>query len=457
MSLQTARTARSASSDGNRLTVDDDLFVRSDRVLGIPVVNQTVWRFDHPLDPAQVERLNRGLQRGPLARSIRRSWFPGARDTWAPSSVVAPVHVETSPIRPEGVLAWAEERAAVTLDPWSGPTWSLAMATTTDGGSVLSYLAPHVVCDGGTLIAAFAAAVEAREPGQLPAPGPPPGVRDDLRDAVRQAGLAARGMAMAAREVLTSSRQPSTDVQTSRDRVATDDRPGDDDPYRPPTVVVDLDAQGWEAAAARHGGTPNSLLVAIAVEVLLASGRAEAGRPVRVSLPVSLRGTDDLRSNATSGVAIDVDTRLVDGAGRVLDLAAVRARSRQAYTTLSTGRRDPLGPLTQLLPDSVLSVLARHVAAPLCLASNLGELPAPFAAPLGRPATSILMRGVMQGVTPSALRRTRGGLNVWWTRHGDTVTLALLGVDPDHLGDQDELVRLVDETTSRWGLHATPW
>ncbi|MCX6407603.1 MAG: hypothetical protein NTV28_11860 [Propionibacteriales bacterium] len=457
MSLQTAHTVPAAATDRNRLTLDDDLFVRAHRVLGIPVVNQTVWRFDRPLDPAGVERLDRGLREGPLARAIRTSRVPGARDTWVPSSAAGPVHVETAPLHPGEVLGWAEERAAVNLDPWSGPTWSLATARTTDGGSVLSYLTPHVVCDGGAHVAALVAAVDGGGLGRLPAEAPVPTVRDDVRDAARQVGLALRGGATAVRAALTSSRPPRSDVQTSRDGLLGPDRPGDDAPRVPATVVVDLDARAWDEAAARHGGTSNSLLVAVAVEVLLASGRVEAGRPVRVSLPVSLRGTDDLRSNATSGVSIDVETGVEDGVGRVVDLGAVRAQARSAYASLASGPRDPLGPLTQLLPDPAVAVLARGVSAPLCLCSNLGQLPATFAAPLGRPATSVLMRSVTQGVTPAMLRRTRGGLTVWWARHGGTATLAVLGVDPDHLGDRDELTRLVVDTTSRWGVGGTPW
>ncbi len=82
MNLQSTQVARATVTEGNRLTLDDDLFVRAHRVLGIPVVNQTVWRFDRPLDPTEVERLDLGLREGPLARSIRRSRIPGARDSW---------------------------------------------------------------------------------------------------------------------------------------------------------------------------------------------------------------------------------------------------------------------------------------------------------------------------------------------------------------------------------------
>jgi hypothetical protein len=173
------------------------------------------------------------------------------------------------------------------------------------------------------------------------------------------------------------------------------------------------------------------------------------------------RGRRDLRSNATSGVSIDVDTSVVDGTGRALDLAAIRSRCRLEFSALADGsRRDtltPLKPLMQMLPDRVVAQLARTMTAPLCLCSNLGDLPAGFAAPLGVPATSVLMRSVTQHVTPSMMRRTRGGLNTWWSRHGRTVTLGVLGVDPDHFGRQDELARLVREACRRWGVDATSW
>lgn len=442
----------------NRLTYDDDLFQRMRRVLGVPVVNQTVWRFDTPLDPERVERLRRRLARGPLARVVRRSRVPGARDRWIASDVAAPVHEQRCAVPPGDLLAWAERRAATDLDPERGPTWELATVPTTDGGSALSYLTSHAVCDGGGHVASLVAAAEGTDIGRLPVDDARTRWGDDVRDAGRQLVRAARGGAQA----VGTSRGHGGGVESSGPHAFHPERDGDDEPWRPPTAVVDCDALEWEAAARRHGGTPNALLVAIAVEVLMASGRVPAGRPVRVALPVSLRsGADDLRSNVTSGVSIDVDTRDEDGISRAGDLATIRSRAKREFTSLADGSRHdaltPLKPLMQMLPDRAVARLARGATAPLCLCSNLGELPASFTTPVGTAATSVLMRSVTQNVTPSMMRRTRGGLNAWWSRHGSTATLAVLGLDPDHLGHRDEIAALVVEVCARWGVHARPW
>jgi hypothetical protein len=453
----THRTDRAALD--NRLTYDDDLFLRSRRVLGIGVVNQTVWRFDRPIDVDRVDGLRMGLAGGPLARAVRHSPVPGARDRWVAAPDARPVHVEPRAVAPDEVLAWADDRADVDLDPERAPAWELSTAATTEGGAVLSLLTSHVVCDGGAHIASLTAAARGVDIGRLPVEHDRGSLRDDLGDALRQLRGAAHGTLAAARTA--RARVDPGDAQTSGQAAVPPGRAGDDGPFRPATVVVDCDAAQWERAARRQGGTANALLVAITVEVLLASGRVRPGRPVRVALPVSLRGERDLRSNATSGVSIDVDASVVDDVGRVPDLAAIRSRSRREFSALADGsRRDsltPLKPLLQMLPDRAVALLARGMTAPLCLCSNLGELPAEFASPVGVPATSVLMRSVTQGVTPAMMRRTRGGLNSWWSRHGSTVTLGVLGVDPDHFGSHDELGRLVHEVCGRWEIDVRPW
>ncbi|MET0821872.1 MAG: hypothetical protein ABWY58_12975 [Aeromicrobium sp.] len=454
----TERQVAPAATD-NRLTYDDDLFLRSRRVLGIGVVNQSVWRFDRPIDADRLQRLRTTLADGPLGRTVRRSAVPCSRDRWVAAPDARSVHVERRALSPSDVLGWADERAAVDLDPESAPAWELSAASTTDGGGVLSLLTSHVVSDGGAHVAAVTAAAGGVDIGRLPVDRPRATVRDDVGDGLRQLGGVVRGGAAAMR--LARDRVEVGDAQTSAQTPRRPDRDGDDRPYRPATVVVDCDADQWEQSARRHGGTANTLLVAVIVEVLLASGRVEPGRPVRVALPVSLRGARDLRSNATSGVSVDVDTCVVDGIGRAPDLAAVRSACRREFSALADGtRRDtltPLKPLLQMLPDRLVARLASTMTAPLCLCSNLGDLPAEFAAPLGVPATSVLMRSVTQDVTPSMMRRTRGGLNAWWSRHGPTVTLAVLGVDPDHFGSRDELARLVQDTCRRWGIDARTW
>ncbi|WP_406692576.1 hypothetical protein REH65_12655 [Saccharopolyspora sp. ID03-671] len=428
----------------NRLTFDDDLFLRSERVLGIPVTNQSVWRFDRALDTAELDELAHRLGTGRLGRRVVRGAVPGARARWVPSEAVPPVAVRTEPV--EDVLTWADAEAEKRLDPVRGPGWRLACAPTAAGGSVLSLVVSHVVGDGGVHVNAVVEAVRGVRAGR-PAPTP---VRwwDDVRDAGGQLLRAGRGVLRAARAPKGAPLPPGT--QTSRTR----ERAGDETPARPPCAVFDCDAEAWDVAAAARGGSANTLFIAVLTEILLASGRVSPDAPIKVSLPVSTRREDDDRSNATTGVSLAV----TPAGGRVTDLAAIRAASKRAFA--SAAEESPtrlLEPLVQLLPDAVVARTAENSPVPLCLCSNLGELPREFAAPTGFPATSVMMRSLTGGTSPALLRARGGGLTAWLTRTGGTLTLAVLALDPDHFPDARTLRDHAANTLATWSIPATPW
>lgn len=458
----------------NRLTYDDDLFLRTRRVLGVAVVNQTVWRLPVPLEPRAVRALLRGLADGPLQRVVRPGRLPGARARWSASAVSLDPTIEATPVRDDAVLTWADRQAQANLDPETGPTWALAAAPTASGGSVLSFVTSHVVADGGMHVGALQAAVAAAgfraDDGAFGAAGnrrlPRDGERirtglvADLRDATGQARAAVDGLRRAARQ----GPVPPVLAQQSSDRPRPEPQADDTQPAHPPVVVVDTDAATWHRTAHAAGGTANSLLIAVCTEILLAAGAATAGMPVRVSVPVSLRGKDDLRSNATSGVSIAVDTTVTpapERAGVVADMAQIRSRAAAEFRALTTGTRvdalGPLKPLMQMVPDAVAKRAARDATAPLCLASNLGRLPAAFAAPLGTPASSVLMRGVTQGLTRGRLRQMRGGLDSWWSEHDGVATLVVLGLDMEHLGELAQVRAAVETVYARHGLPVRFW
>lgn len=56
------------------------------------------------------------------------------------------------------VMAWVNAQAATPIDPEHGPTWALAYAPLTGGGSVLSFVTSHVVADGSLKLVALEAA-----------------------------------------------------------------------------------------------------------------------------------------------------------------------------------------------------------------------------------------------------------------------------------------------------------
>ncbi len=463
----------------NRLTYDDDLFLRTRRVLGVAVVNQTVWRIPAPLDVDALRALHRALAEGPLQRVVRPGRLPGARARWSASTRLPDLLIGSAPVPEPAVLAWAEQQAQVNLDPETGPTWALSAARTTSGGTVLSFVTSHVVADGGMHVGAFEAAVAgaaargafaggyaegapSSSGRRLPKEGERirTGLVADLRDATSQARAAVGGLRKMARQ----GSVPPIMAQQSADRPRPAPRPDDAELAHPPIVVVDTDASTWHRAAHAAGGTANSLLIAVCTEILLAAGAATAGMPVRVSLPVSLREPGDLRSNATSGVSIAVDTTVTpapERAGVIADMTQIRSRAKAEFAALTSGTRvdtlGPLKPLMQMVPDAVAKMAARDGTAPLCLASNLGRLPAAFAAPMGTPASSVLMRGVTQGLTRGRLRQMRGGLDSWWSEHNGIATLAVLGLDDARLGTPAQVRAAVESVYARHRLPVRFW
>ncbi|WP_141015378.1 hypothetical protein [Nocardioides sambongensis] len=442
----------------NRLTYDDDLFLRARRVLAMPVVNQILWRIPGEVPAERIDAFHRGLAAGPWNRLAVAGRVPGARPRWV-RGVASPLRVEHAPVPDDRVLEWGEARAAVRLDPVLGPTWEMTVARTVAGETLLSVVAGHEVCDGGSVLATVIAAAEGAAQRVLPRDGVQVRRRDDLRDALHLTREALGGL----RRVRQHRPSPlDPDVLTSDRQAAQPARGGQGArTYRPSTVAVTSDAAAWHRVAAEHGGSANTLLVALVTEVLTTARRVPPGASLKVALPVDTREPGDLRSNATTGVSIVVDTANVDGVGRVRDLAHIRARSKEAFAGLAAGTRtdplEPLKPLVQLLPDGLVRRLAGGSAVPLCLCSNLGRLPAPFRAPLGVPASAVLMRSVTQDVTPDMMRSRRGGVTAWWNEHGPEVTLGLLGMDPDHWPDAATLRHDVATVYRRWGLEPRFW
>ncbi|MDQ1106453.1 hypothetical protein [Nocardioides zeae] len=444
----------------DRLTFDDDLFRRSRSVLGISVVNQSVWRFAGPVSEEDLTELHGRLAAGRLTRVLVPPRVPGARARWVPG-VAPPVPVVTVDLPPADLMTWAEAAAEVTLDPERGPTWSLAAAVTTAGEGLLSLVTSHVVCDGGAHVRAVVEAAEGRSGRRVPTDATGPvavGRRDDLRDALHHGRRVVRGLRAAVRAPRPT---PAEGVVSSTSRPPPSPVPGGTGatPFRPPTVVAGVPSDAWHAAARAAGGTANSLLVALSGELLVRAGRVPPGRSLKVSLPVDTRGPDDLRSNATTGVSIVVDTTRDEG--RVDDLAVVRARAKSAFAALAddpaAGSSATLEPLLQVLPDALVARAAARSAAPLCLCSNLGRLHPGFRAPFGEPADAVLMRSSTQGVTADLLRTRRGGVSSWWAEHGATSTHAVLGLDPDCWPDVEELREDLAAVYGRWGLTPTFW
>lgn len=444
----------------NRLTADDDLFLKLHDLYGNALVNQLAWRFDEPLDPAVLERLHAHLAHGFLARRVMTTSVPFARPWWVSATTAEPLAVQQQPVSETAVLDWLLEQSRVEFDPLTGRVWRLSAAPTTSGGTLLSLVTSHVGADGGAVLYALGDALRrldagdtpdiATSSGRLVGSIPTDGLfRAHLADAVGRLRAAARGIraAIKARDV----REPDRNPRPAEPRLPLPDR------HSAADLVVEVDAAEWNAVAAAHDGTDNGLMVGVAVGLLGRSGRIEDGAEVRVDIPRSLRGLDDPRGNATTGLPIAVPYRK----GERTDLRQVRTAVKQAARAYSDPATTPalqhLQPVQMMLPKFVLGFFSRTAKAPECLCTNLGETGQGVATIAGVRARSVLMRPVVCTADTDLFRRVEVGLNLSWSSDGNTVTLAITGADPDRFPTREALRDLVGAEFEAWGLHPLFW
>ncbi|MGW8652224.1 hypothetical protein ACWGMO_22755, partial [Nocardia salmonicida] len=90
----------------NRLTADDDLFLKLHSLYGNALVNQLAWRFDEPLAPELLACFHAHLARGFLARRVHPTRVPFARPYWLPATESIPLGWDPVPVADEEILDW---------------------------------------------------------------------------------------------------------------------------------------------------------------------------------------------------------------------------------------------------------------------------------------------------------------------------------------------------------------
>lgn len=451
-----------------RIGFADHLFLRMHHGIGYPVYNQFLWWFDESVRREDLEKLRDNLSDGLLARRVCAASVPTARERWVNSSVSHALDFHPESIESTEVLAWADGRLGSDIDPETGLGWRLAAAPLAKGGTVLSLTASHMVADGGALVSAFRSAnsrsanVRAEHPQLAPPERGLAAIGADVKDAVEQLRSAAGWLlnsAVSALSIPTRSvpAPASPRVSPRRSEVATE--PAADSAWTSPHVVAEVDAATWNAVAKRWGGTSNSLFIAVLTAASGNAGRALVGDTVQWSLPVSDRAADDIRSNATKIVKIEVP--VTDATA--LDLSRIRSISKAAFTAFAATQAAGHAPagisqaLVQMLPDAVVARVPQPRDGAEGLASNLGVLPDDFSTVAGVRARAVSGRATFFGADAEFARSLDGGLTAWVCETDATVTLTVHAMDPDRFPDDRALTDHVAAALTRWGLSAHFW
>ena len=446
----TDRTPNAAAPP--RLGDEDSTYWLLHRGLGWSVVLQLVWEIPGTLDAADVNAFARRLSSGSLHRRVVSSRVPGARPSWVSAAGVVEPVIETPLVPSRDTHGWATDvLARVDLDAEAGRCWQVHSATTDSGDTVVSLCALHLVTDGRGLMTAALRAL-GPEPDESSSRSSAcalhaPTVVDNGLDTLRQVRAATAGIV----RVVRSRRDAGV--------TAGDPRPARSTPAaRAPSAIprwatVTVSAREFDAVATRHGGTPNTLFIAIVTGLLRSAGYAPLGVPVKAGVPVDVRrGADDDRANATAGVSV----LLADDPVTRGDHSRIRQACKDAYTRLSRGARTStahLAPLVWLLPTRlVVSAAAAGSGMPDAVVSNLGDVDDAILDVGNRRARRLAFRGMAQGVDPGGAHRFGDGVQSWLVRTSTHVTFSVLAFDESVFPDENVVrATLVDELAG-WGL-----
>lgn len=433
-----------------RLEGPDFVYRFVDTALGWSVVLQVLWRFDAPPTVDALTAMASRLSTGTMALRLVVPSVPLARPYWVPSSAVSDVVLDDVAVHTHSVGAWADDELyTAPLDAEGGRCWRLRGAPVDDGGFVLSLTALHLATDGRAMMSAAASAVsDAMQESTTPDTGTANLVTDAV-DAVRQIATAGIGIGKAvATAVLPGGSDTVVPIEMPSKSPLHQRAPGADYAW----ATVSVDEADWQSAAKTHGGTPNSLFIAVVSGVLRTSGYAPLGRPVKVGVPVSQRVDGDERTNATAGVSVYLVDEPVAGG----ELGGIRRKCKDAFTALGAGRRPAmihLQPLMQLLPASlVVKAVTSGSGIPDAVTSNLGSFPEELADIGGRTAESVSFRGIAQHVDPDLPYRFGEGVQSWLVQVGETVTFSVVAFDEDRFESHERLRRLLSDELTAWGV-----
>lgn len=437
----------------DRLTVVDEIFLRTHRGMGTPIALQGLWRTADAMEPALLQAIHDRLRRGRLGRRVVNPRVPGARRAWQPNTGAHALDLlpnavgtseagwPTTPISPTGddlasssvgplaentILPWADA-LGTDLDPEYTPGWRLSAARVDDGGTVVAVTCSHALADARGLIHAITVALDSLGAAEQGLPNAGKGVfttSSDWADARAQWTTIISGTAHALRRGIP--RPPATSTpDTSTDRAVR-------------STLLTFDADHWDTTAAAADGTANSLFIHLIANILWHNGFP--GPTIIASLPVDTR--DEPR--------VDNDLAMTEIAIHRADSpATIRDKAKAAYQRRMSSPASLPEEILQVLPDRWAHTLSKGAGERDILCSNIGALPEAVRKVGPHNCTRVAARAIHPDITTFPRTRLAGYLS----HLGDTYTLALVSL----AADNDSLPDAIDKSCAAAGLHPRPW
>ncbi|MFD6401423.1 hypothetical protein [Nocardia sp. NPDC060249] len=454
----------------DRLTVVDEIFLRTHRGMGTPIALQGLWRTPDAMEPALLRAIHDRLRSGRLGRRVVNPRVPGARRAWHPNTTAHPLdllpnHTEIAetdwpatpiahdsghcagPLPAHAILAWAD-RLGTDLDPEFAPGWRLSAARLEDGGTVVALTCSHALADARGLIHAVTVALRSLDPAHDASNGLLPvcetrcrTTSSEWKDASSQWATIVGGTARALfRKLPRRSARPTTDHVAREPGVSNAPplNPGSPGDRHPHPLLLSFDATHWDITASTLGGTPNSLFIHVIANILWQNGFPNP--VITASLPVDTR--DEPR--------VDNDLAMTEIAIHRTDTpATIRDRARSAYQRRMSSPAGLPEEILQVIPDRWAYTLSKGAGERDILCSNIGSLPDAVRRVGPHDCTRVAARAIHPGITDFPRTQLAGYLS----QLRDTYTLALVSL----AADNDSLPDAVDKACAAIGLHPATW
>ena len=400
----------------NRLTFMDQAGLQLLRATGSGKLMQFVWIYDHPVDFDELRRFHRDFGYGMAGRLIERSPLPFGRYRWV-SSLGPTSDIDFAErARPRAEVGdWADERAALPVDPETGPAWHMGVLPLTDGSTAITLLGSHGLIDG---IGALLTTVEAVLGNRRDLGYPLPRSRKRFRGAVADLRETAAGIPEIARTVVAAGklglRHRHEMGAASTSKPPTISSAGGEATVVVPAISVFVDLDDWDRRAKSLNGNSSSLVAGFTAKLAERIGRRGADGAVTLLMALNDRTSlEDTRAQAMLFAQARLDPTPV-----TTDLTDARTAIRHA---IKTAREVPdetlqLLPLVPLVPRRALRrVIDVFFGSGDDLAvscSNLGDIDPAVGRPDGTDAEYVMLRGIDQNVRRADIERAGGQLVV---------------------------------------------
>ncbi|MCV7226812.1 hypothetical protein [Mycolicibacterium komossense] len=417
---------------------------------------QATWVYAREIDVDGLNRMVDNLAHGLIGRRIERSPLPFGRDRWIRWEPSTPIDV-AAPIRSQSdVAVWADQRAAVPIDPEAGPSWHVGIVPIENYGTAVSIVASHTVIDGlgFAIVLADAAKGITRDLGY-----PPPRARrrlaavaDDARGAALGVPDMVRAVAAAPKLAKKASRGKASPnpSRTRSTQISDADRR-----IELPTATAYVDIADWDARAKALGGTSNSLFAGFAAKLAERTGRVRDDGLVTLAYPVSDRTEGDTRANALKSVELTADPAPVTG-----ELRTLRAGIKQALTDGlgDFADQEALLPLIPFIPLAVARNVPPEAGGFADLpvgCSYLGDLDPAVALADGTAADYFSIRLVEQNLTTHSHELSYGELHITSGRSCGKVFMAARAYQPWTPNSREHLRGLLAAVLADFDLSGT--